>query len=460
MSKSLASRVLRHRWPRNATVALGLVAIAISCTSSGVLDSGGVDGAVADVPNVGSGSESGADSGRPIPTCPGEPVDAYVSDPHICVTTFAADLARPRVMAVAQNGDIFVETNGTITVLFDDDGDGVSGTDERATWGRYSGLNHAVALDPSNSFVYASSETTVVRWSYRRGQRQATGAAQVVVRNIPRTAHVTRPIMFDRDGLMYVVNGSDGNIDFSTEHSLIRRFRVTAEPTATAQDFTSGELFAGGLRNEVGLIQARDGTIWGVENGRDNLTDARFGGDIHYDNPGEELHRFGAVGKFYGYPFCWSEGLVMQGGGGVGTEHADLSAQIPGPMQRTDSWCQDVANVGRAATTTPAHWAPLGMAEVGPGVFPAEWRGDLIVASHGSWNREIRQQGRVLARVDVRPDGTVGAPSVIVSGADAMGRSVQGFWGVRPVDVRSDRDGSFLVTDDAQGQILRIGYRP
>jgi len=33
-----------------------------------------------------------------------------------------------------------------------------------------------------------------------------------------------------------------------------------------------------------------------------------LGGDIHANNPGEELNLFdGEVGGFYGYPFCWSE---------------------------------------------------------------------------------------------------------------------------------------------------------
>jgi glucose/arabinose dehydrogenase len=405
-----------------------------------------------------SGDSAPDATGRPIPLCAGEAVDGFVSDPHLCVTTYAVDLARPRVMAVAPNGDVFVETNGTITVLFDDDGDGVSGPDERSTWGRYSGLNHGLAIDPSATFVYASSETTVVRWPYRSGQRTAMGAAQVVVRNIPRSAHVTRPLMIDRDGLLYVVHGSDGNIDFSPDHSLIRRFRVSAESTAV--EFAAGELFANGLRNEVALTQTRDGSIWGVENGRDNLTDMRFGGDIHMDNPGEEMHRFGAPGRFFGYPFCWSEGTLAQPQGGSGTQHADLSPQIPPDQQKTEAWCQDTTNVARPVAALPAHWAPLGMAEIGPGVFPAEWLGNLLVTSHGSWNREIRQQGRLIARVQVRADGSTTAPEVIVSAANAAGQSVQGYWAVRPVDIRSDRDGSLLVTDDAQGQILRIGYRP
>lgn len=445
------------RLNRRPISALVVTLFALSCTSTGGIDAA-VDAQAVDAASAESGSET-VDSGPVIPTCPGEAVDAYVSDPRICVTSFAFDLARPRVMSIAQNGDVFVETNGTITVLFDDDHDGVSSSEERSTWGRYTGLNHAVALDRENTFVYASSETTVVRWSYRRGQRQAMGPAQVVVRNIPRSAHVTRPLMFDRDGLLYVVQGSDGNIDFSPDHSIIRRFRVTADPAAPAQDFATGELFANGLRNEVGLVQTQDGTIWGVENGRDNLSDSRFGGDIHFDNPGEELHRFGAIGKFYGYPFCWTEGLLAPGAG-LGTQHADISPQIPMAMQKSEQWCQDVANVARPAATLPAHWAPLGIAEVGPGVFPAEWRGDLIVPAHGSWNRESGQQGRVIARVDVQPDGTTLPATVIVSAADAMGRSMQGQWGTRPVDVRADRDGSFLVTDDAIGQIIRIGYRP
>lgn len=48
-------------------------------------------------------------------------------------------------------------------------------------------------------------------------------------------------------------------------------------------------MYAIGLRNEVGIRFDKDGRLWGVENGMDNLFRADLGGDIHQNNPGEEL---------------------------------------------------------------------------------------------------------------------------------------------------------------------------
>ena len=44
-----------------------------------------------------------------------------------------------------------------------------------------------------------------------------------------------------------------------------------------------------------------------MENGRDNLTRDDLGGDIHIDNPAEELNLFARPAQPYGYPFCFSE---------------------------------------------------------------------------------------------------------------------------------------------------------
>lgn len=50
-------------------------------------------------------------------------------------------------------------------------------------------------------------------------------------------------------------------------------------------DFSLGEVFADGLRNEVGLAFDSHGVLWGVENSADNLEREDIGGDITNDNP-------------------------------------------------------------------------------------------------------------------------------------------------------------------------------
>ena len=100
--------------------------------------------------------------------------------------------------------------------------------------------------------------------------------------------------------------------------------------------------------------------MWGVENGRDNLM---VGGDIHYDNPAEEVNLFdiNSPGRDYGYPHCWSEGIWMDTtmAKGPGTQHLDPDQ----PGAYTEAKCQDTSAVVPPAFALGAHLAPLDIVE-------------------------------------------------------------------------------------------------
>ncbi len=51
-----------------------------------------------------------------------------------------------------------------------------------------------------------------------------------------------------------------------------------------------------------------------------------------------------------------------------------------------------------------AHMAPLGMKFYTGNQFPADYKNNIIIAEHGSWNRHKYQGGRLM-RVTVDPDG-------------------------------------------------------
>ncbi len=131
---------------------------------------------------------------------------------------------------------------------------------------------------------------------------------------MPTSGHATRTLVFDGEGRLYVSVGSDANVDRDSTRARIRRFSA-AQVAAGDVPFGEGEVFADGLRNEVGLRFDHQGRLWGVENGRDNLSRSDLGGDIHTDNPAEELNLFAEAGKFYGYPYCFTEFLLPSGVG-------------------------------------------------------------------------------------------------------------------------------------------------
>jgi glucose/arabinose dehydrogenase len=428
-----------------------------------------VDASTSDArrPDGGHGSVAPADGGgkdgdgasdasiSPPVNCVGAtPASAYVSDARMCVYVFAAELGMARQMAFAPNGDLFLN-NGNVTVMWDANGDGSIASAERAVYASAGGLNHGLAFPPKSDFVYASSPTTVFRWPYTRGAHGRSAAAEIVVQGIPTGGHITRTLAFDSKGNLLVSVGSATNVDTATAalstRGQIRRFAIPATIPAGGIAYSTGTVVAQGMRNEVGLFVDTDDAIWSVENGRDNLTDTDFGGDIHNDNPAEELNRVDQVGStFFGYPYCYS--VYKVAGAAPGSQWADES--IPAAQAKTDAWCQSAANVHPPAAVMPAHWAPLGIVRYAGNSLP--FGGDLIVTAHGSWNRSPAV-GRLLARAKL-VDGKVASITPIVGQKGTAGALVEGTWDARPVDVRQGPDEALYFSDDLGGRIFKVGY--
>ena len=382
-------------------------------------------------------------------------LDAYVSDPKLCVYVYAEGMRAARQMAFAPNGDLFVN-NGKVTVLWDANADGQSSSSERSEFASASGLNHGLVFARDAKFVYASSDTTVFRWAYTSGLRTASGPAQVVISAMPSGGHSSRSLGFDGRGRLYVSVGSASNVDTAQQdwdqRSQIRRFALPDPLPAAGVAYASGEVIARGMRNEAGFFIDADDHLWGVENGRDNLNDDDLGGDIHNDNPGEELNFVDGQGAaFYGYPFCYSE-FAAVGGKGQGTQWADQS--LAANLQKSDAYCRDANNVHPPAYVMPAHWAPLGIIQYTGRALP--FGGDLLIPSHGSWNRDPAS-GRVLAHAHL-DKGRVMSLTTIVGESDASGALKQGTWSVRPVDVRQGPDDAVYISDDAGGRVVKVGY--
>ena len=97
------------------------------------------------------------------------------------------------------------------------------------------------------------------------------------------------------------------------------------------------------------------------------------------------------------------------------------------------------------------HVAALGMRFYTGTMFPPEYRGQICIAEHGSWNRTVPIGYRVVV---VYLDNGRAARKEILAEGWLQGRSP---WG-RPVDVENLPDGSLLVSDDFGGAIYRITY--
>jgi len=101
------------------------------------------------------------------------------------------------------------------------------------------------------------------------------------------------------------------------------------------------------------------------------------------------------------------------------------------------------------------HSAPLGIAFDPGGQFPPDWKGDAFVALHGSWNRALRT-GYKIVRLPFKDGKPTGQYQDFVVGFVADDQDV---WG-RPVDVAFAKDGSLLFSDDGNGVVYRVAYKP
>jgi glucose/arabinose dehydrogenase len=176
----------------------------------------------------------------------------------------------------------------------------------------------------------------------------------------------------------------------------------------------------------------RTGVLWFTDNGRDEMGD---------DLPDDELDRAPRAGLDFGFPYC----------------HAgDVPDPKLGKERRCSEFVPPVAKLG-------PHVAALGMRFYTGKMFPPEYRDNIFIAEHGSWNRTVPIGYRVV-RVRLSGDQVV-SQDVFASGwlpehptpGDASRPSSQA-WG-RPVDVLVMPDGALLISDDKADAVYRVSYR-
>lgn len=259
--------------------------------------------------------------------------------------------------------------------------------------------------------------------------------------HLPVGGHQTRDVAFSPDGkTMYVSVGSGSNVAASmgtldpaqlqtwqAEHPLgaTRGNEADrADVLAVDPDGNNQRIFATGIRNCVGLaVAAAAGTVWCSTNERDGLGD---------DVPPGYITRV-RDGAFYSWPWYYIGGHEDPRRRG---ERPDLAGKVTVP---------DVL--------LQAHSASLGMTIYDGMQFPAEYRGSIFAAEHGSWNRAKRTGYKVI-RVFVKDGVPTGEYQDFATGFVIDDLQV---WG-RPVGVAVDKDGALLVSEDASGTIWRISY--
>ncbi len=336
---------------------------------------------------------------------------AFVQVPQgFDVSIFAEGLAGVRMLELGPDDRLYAALSSAGEVVrFDLNADGTAASGPAVV---VSGLRQPYGLAFRNGDLYVGETHQVIRLTGPAFTRET-----IIVPGLPTGGHWTREIEFGPDGLLYVSVGSSCNLCEEGDARRAAVVRYTANGSGE-------EIIAEGLRNTVGLaFHPETGALWASQNERDRLGD---------DVPAEELNILtpGGAVEHFGWPYCYEN-------------------RVPNP---------EYADPGRCVSTVPpalemqAHSAPLGMVFYDGDQFPAEYRGDLFLAFHGSWNRS-EPTGYKVVRVRVE-NGQPVSYEDFAAGWLTGGGAVLG----RPVAVEVGPDGSLYVSDDGVGRIWRVRW--
>ena len=329
------------------------------------------------------------------------------------IHVFAEDLPEARSMHLTDSGTLFVGTRnaGEVYALVDTDGDHRADVTHTIATGLT--MPNGVAVREGN--LYVAEVDRILRYDAIEQRLSNPPEPTVVTSDLPDDEHHGwKYIGFGPDGKLYVPVGAPCNICNPPEpYAALLRMN----PDGSAQ-----EVFARGIRNTVGFDwHPGTGVLWFTDNGRDWMGD---------NQPPDELNRAPEAGLHFGYPHVHG---------------ADLLDPEYGQGQDPDAFTPPAQALG-------PHVAALGMEFYTGSMFPDKYRGQILIAEHGSWNRSDKIGYRVtLVRLDAQNTPIRYEPFAT---GWLQGESN---WG-RPVDLEQMPDGSLLVSDDQSGTIYRITY--
>jgi glucose/arabinose dehydrogenase len=399
-----------------------------------------------------------------------------------CATIFADTIGHPRDIAVASNGDVYVNTwsgsyfpgpthpGGFIVALRDTNSDGKADIVKRfgPDASKKNGGGTGIGLYKGSLYVEEGDTTTkrIVRYAISTDSLAATAAGEVIVAGLPANGdHPMHPFVIDGSGNIFMDIGSATNscqAENRTQASPGRRPCTELSTRAgiwkydanrTNQRFSPTERYATGIRNAVGIALDPSGQLYSTQHGRDQLAEnwsKLFTPDQGQNLPAEELLRIEQGGD-YGWPYCYFDGSQQK---------LVLAPEYGGDGKQVG----ECASKKAPEAYFPAHWAPDGLLFYTGSQFPARYKGGAFIAFHGSWNRApAAQQGYQVvfvpytsgkptdaAKYETFANGFVGGPLTPAANDQAKHR---------PTALAQGPDGAIYITDDKGGRVWKVVYR-
>ncbi|MBT8547989.1 sorbosone dehydrogenase family protein [Polynucleobacter paneuropaeus] len=339
------------------------------------------------------------------------PVSKLKVPPGFKVELWASGMPNGRSMTESPSGVVYVGTRftGNVYAVVTKDG-------KREVKTIAKGLHRPNGVAFTNGSLYVAELSRIIRYDNIEANLDNPPAPVVVFDALPKDEpHGWKFLTLSPDGqYLYFQIGTPANIVVPPyTHAAIVRLNLKTNIL---------EYVATGVRNSVGMdFQKGTKELWFTNNGRDWVDESL---------PNDTLNRLAHKGMNFGYPFC---------------HQGDFLDPEFGKGRSCDEFDKPEMKLG-------AHVAALGMRFYNGNMFPAEYKGNIFIAEHGSWNKTQKSGYQVVRVVLDAKNKPVKLEPFITGWLEG-----ESFWG-RPVDVQVLKDGSMLVSDDETGAIFRVSY--
>jgi glucose/arabinose dehydrogenase len=338
------------------------------------------------------------------------PVGELKAPKGFTIELYASGMPNARSMAYSPKGTVFVGSRLQDKVYAITNKDG-----KRQVHVLVSGLYRPNGVAYKDGTLYIAELSQISKIENVDDKIDASPKPVVIYNDLPKDeAHGWKYLAIGPDNKLYFEVGQPGNnVLHDKNHGQLRRINL---------DGSGAEVIAYGIRNTVGFDwNPRNHDLYFTDNGRDWLSE---------DWPNDKLNRITKLGEDFGEPYC-HQGNIPDVDFGWGHKCSDF---VP-----------PVALMG-------PHAAALGMKFYTGHMFPAEYRDQIFVARHGSWNRTVKFGGDI-ALVRLNRDGSVKSVEPFITGFLQNNNYIG-----RPVDVMNMPDGSMLISDDWNGAVYRVSY--
>lgn len=337
---------------------------------------------------------------------------------NFSIEIYASKIKNARAMSWGKDQVLFVGSRdeGALYAVTDPNKDGIA--DEVITIATKLHMPTGVTYKDGN--LYVSEINRILVFKDIDNTYKSNPKPEILPYELPNEEHHGwKYLKFGPDGKLYVPVGAPCNICESPQDE---RFATIMRMDP---DGKNAEIYARGVRNSVGFDWSPiDKTLYFTDNGRDWMGD---------DIPFCELNHAPTANMNFGYPYCHS-GLYMD---------TDIKT-----TKTCDDFTKPLQNLG-------PHVAPLGMIFYTGEQFPAIYKNAILIAEHGSWNRN-EPLGYRISMVKLDENGASKGYEIFASGWLEDGGKR---WG-RPADIIMHPDGSILVSDDFGDAIYKISYKP